>query len=250
MICFGDVDASYAPTAKSVESLFLVYEGTQLVPSFTEFDLEVKIKQPAQVGAISLGFYYPEEFLEVIGAELPDGNTNIVFNAEDGLFRIAWCDLSSLNVNGDEVLLIIKMKSKDLTGLTAGIELSLFEDCELADGMANVIDDVTISIPVIQSLMTGIDNPSAQISLKAYPNPFSNKTTISISMLEEGNVSLALYDMMGNLVLNLSEVDLTEGNHQIELNAESLESGIYMLKTVIKNNDREYSKMIKMVVSK
>ncbi len=42
MICFGDVDASYAPTAKSDESLSLVYEGTQVVPSFTEFDLWLK----------------------------------------------------------------------------------------------------------------------------------------------------------------------------------------------------------------
>ncbi len=73
---------------------------------------------------------------------------------------------------------------------------------------------------------------------------------LSISLVKEAKVTMALYDLIGNLVETIEEANMPAGNHQVELNAEALEPGIYMLKTVIKNNDQEVTKMIKMVVSK
>jgi hypothetical protein len=250
MICFGDVDASYAPVAKSIESLSLVYEGTQQVSSFTEFDLLVKIKQPAQIGAISVGFYYPEEYLEINGAELADGNTNIVFNAEDGLIRMAWCDLSPLMVNGEDVLVVLKMKAKELSGLNGNIALTLYDDCELANTMAQPIDGITISIPEIQHLATGIENSLANITMKVSPNPFNGITTVSFTMVNQGKVKLALYDMTGMLISTLAETNLPAGNQQIELNADGIRPGVYMLKAVLNSNGEEYTEIVKLVVSK
>jgi hypothetical protein len=250
MICFGDVDASFAPTAKSTESLSLVYEGIQQVASFTEFDFLVKIKQPAQIGAISLGFYYPEEYLEINGAELANGSTNLVFNAEDGLFRMAWCDLSPLVVNAEETLVVLHMKAKDLSGLTGSILLTLFEDCELADPMAQAIAGVTISIPEIQYLATGIENSVATIAMKVAPNPFSGSTIVSFTLINQGKVRLDLYDMTGMLIRNLTETDLPAGNQQIELNAAGIRPGVYMLKAVLNSNGQEYTEIVKVVVSK
>jgi hypothetical protein len=250
MICFGDVDASYAPTAKAAESLSLVYEGIQQVASFTEFDFLVKIKQPAQVGAISLGFYYPEEFLEINGVELANGSSNLVFNAEDGLFRMAWCDLSPLMINGEDVLVVLKMKTKDLSSLTGNIALTLYDDCELANSMAQPIDGITVSIPEIQYLATGIVDSWAKIGIKVSPNPFNGITTVSFTMVNHGKVKLALYDMTGMLISNLSETDLPAGNQQIELNADGIRPGVYMLKAVLNSNGEEYTEIVKLVVSK
>lgn len=250
MICFGDVDASYAPVAKSVESLSLVYEGIQQVASFAEFDMVVKVKQNATAGAISLGFYYPEEYLEINGAELADGNANIVSNAEEGLFRMAWCDLSPLVVNGDEALVILHMKAKDLSGLTGSIMLSLFEDCELADPMAQVIDGIVISIPEIEYLATGIEHPSLKMAMKVSPNPFHGSTTITFNLVNSSKVKLALYDMTGILIADITESDLTAGSQQIELKADGIRPGIYMLKAVLNNNGEEHTEIVKLVVSK
>jgi hypothetical protein len=250
MICFGDVDASYAPTAKSDESLALVYEGTQQVASFAEFDLVVKIKQSATVGAISLGFYFPEEYLEVLAAELGNGSANIVYNAEDGLFRMAWCDLSPMVVNAEETLVVLHMKAKDLSGLSGSILLTLFEDCELADPMAYPIEGITLSIPEIGYLATGIASHLGKIGISVYPNPFSETTNVAFNLPFNGKVKFALYDMTGILISTLAETELMSGNHSIELNGIGIKPGIYMLKAVLNHNGQEYIEMVKLVVSK
>ena len=86
--CYGDCNLSYAPAKKSTESVGLVHEGTISVPSFTEFDFPVKLKYGMDVGAISLGFYYPEQYLEITDARLENGNNSFSWTAADGLFRM------------------------------------------------------------------------------------------------------------------------------------------------------------------
>lgn len=249
MICFGDVNASYAPALKSTSSVGLVYEGTLSVPSNSEFTLPVKVKSGFEVGAISLGFYYPEELLEITAVELANGNTNVIYSAENGLLKIAWCDLNAMIVGNNEAILIVKMRSKDFSGITNNIQLQLFEDSEFADGSANVIEGVTLSIPDIQSTLTGFNSIASGVNLNVYPNPAIDKTRIEFSLPEASAVKLSLYSMIGNLVSNIKEADYPEGDHQVGLNVANLEPGIYLLKIEIISNGQSSSKLIKVLVS-
>ncbi|MDA3885555.1 MAG: C10 family peptidase [Candidatus Delongbacteria bacterium] len=86
-----------------------------------------------------------------------------------------------------------------------------------------------------------IDNvsiPTSAILHQNYPNPFNPETTISFSILEEGNVKLVVFDRMGRNIKTLSEGFRKQGNHKIMWNGkndfgESVGSGVYyyMLKT-------------------
>lgn len=251
MLCFGDVNASYAPTAQTDESpVILNYEGYVAVPSFSELNLDVKIQNSLEVGAISLGFYYPEEYLEITGAEMANGNTNIVWHAENGLFRMGWCDLNPVNTIAGETLITLKIKTKDLSGLTGSIALELFEDSEFADASASVNYGVILEIPEIQTLMVGIINSSSEIRLSANPNPVRDKTVVEFSIPEPANVKLGVFNLMGTMVQNIADGNFGAGNHSIELNIQDIESGIYLCKIEITNDHQEYSKIIKMVVSK
>jgi hypothetical protein len=249
MVCFGDVNGHYVPAAKSSASVGLVHEGTLQAESFAEFDFPVKLKTGMQVGAISLGFYFPEEFLEITGAELANGVNNFSWTASDGLFLMGWCDPNALNINNDEVVVILKMKAKDLSGLTSGIALDLYEDCEFADALATPNDGAIVSIPMINSPLTGIRPANNTTGLTVYPNPVSGNSTISFSLDKPGTIRMVLVDMVGNQVMEVLSGDFSAGNHKTTLSASSLKSGIYFLKLTNTDNGPSFSDMIKVVVS-
>ncbi|MBE0572306.1 MAG: T9SS type A sorting domain-containing protein [Ignavibacteriaceae bacterium] len=60
-----------------------------------------------------------------------------------------------------------------------------------------------------------------------YPNPFNPATTIIYQLPTEGQVSLKIYDMLGNEVATLVNEMKTAGEYQVDFNAAALSSGIY-----------------------
>ncbi|MBP7462585.1 MAG: T9SS type A sorting domain-containing protein [Candidatus Delongbacteria bacterium] len=60
-----------------------------------------------------------------------------------------------------------------------------------------------------------------------YPNPFNAVTRIPFSLPESGAVRLAIYDITGRQVAQVTEVMLPAGNHELSFDAGSLTTGIY-----------------------
>ena len=249
MICFGDVNHSYGPAKKSTESVGIVHEGSLLTTSFSEFEFPVKLKTGMQAGAISLGFYYPEQYLEITGARLANGVTGFSWSAQNGLFRMGWCDMNALNINSDEVVVILNMKAKDLSGLTMGIALDLYEDCEFADGLATPNTGAVVSVPLINTTLTGINQGTGQTGLTVYPNPVTRSSAVEFSMEASGNVVITVYNMVGVHVMEVANDEFSAGNHKVTLDGSCLKPGVYMLKTDIKTNGKTISGMTRLVVS-
>ena len=63
-----------------------------------------------------------------------------------------------------------------------------------------------------------------------YPNPFNPTTTISFSIPVEGNVSLKIYNLIGQEIAVLVNENLSEGNYLFNWNGENQPSGIYFYK--------------------
>jgi hypothetical protein len=83
---------------------------------------------------------------------------------------------------------------------------------------------------VIVSSVLGIEKQTGPVTFKLnqnYPNPFNPKTTISFSLPKEENVTLRVYDLIGNEVDNLFEGKLASGKHEISWSADNFASGIY-----------------------
>ncbi|MCX6303433.1 MAG: right-handed parallel beta-helix repeat-containing protein [Bacteroidetes bacterium] len=249
MICFGDVNSSYAPAKKSSASVGLVHEGSLLVESFSEFDFPVKLKSTMQIGAISLGFYYPEKYLEITGARLANGTSGFSWTAISGLFRMGWCDMNAINIDDDDVVVILTMKAKDLSGLTTGIALDIFEDCEFADALAVPNDMEVVSIPTINTTLTGINPGNGLTGFSVYPNPVDQNSVIEFSLAQPGKMKISLLNIAGTHVMDVSAGDLPKGNHKVTLNASGLKPGIYLLKIENTSNGQTLTGMIKLVVS-
>ncbi len=63
-----------------------------------------------------------------------------------------------------------------------------------------------------------------------YPNPFNPSTVISYQLPVNGNVTLKVYDVLGNEVAVLVDEEIPSGVYEINFNAANLASGIYFYK--------------------
>jgi photosystem II stability/assembly factor-like uncharacterized protein len=91
------------------------------------------------------------------------------------------------------------------------------------------------SVLKLVETVTGVENPSSNVpsnySLEQnYPNPFNPTTTINFSLPKASDVSLKVYDALGNEVMSLVSGFKNEGTHSVVLDASGLSSGMYFYK--------------------
>lgn len=60
-----------------------------------------------------------------------------------------------------------------------------------------------------------------------YPNPFNPTTTIKYSIPQKSNVSLKVYDILGNEVASLVNEEKSAGKYEVTWYAANLQSGVY-----------------------
>jgi hypothetical protein len=70
-----------------------------------------------------------------------------------------------------------------------------------------------------------------------YPNPFNPSTTISYQLVEDANVSLIVYDLMGRRIVSLVEGQKSVGYHSVQWNGRDtygnpVSTGIYLYRFV------------------
>ncbi len=81
-----------------------------------------------------------------------------------------------------------------------------------------------------QEVEAKITNPIDYVLSQNYPNPFNPSTTISYSIPEDGNVTIKVYDILGNEVASLVDEFKQAGKHDLVFNASNLSSGVYYYK--------------------
>jgi hypothetical protein len=72
--------------------------------------------------------------------------------------------------------------------------------------------------------------PSVTALGQNYPNPFNANTTIPFDLATEGNVSLQVYNLSGQLVETLVDGYMGAGHHTVDWDASTVASGVYFYK--------------------
>jgi hypothetical protein len=65
------------------------------------------------------------------------------------------------------------------------------------------------------------------LSLSNYPNPFNSGTTITFSLPQDGEVTLKIIDIRGEVKATLVHGAMSKGKHAIQFNGDGLASGVY-----------------------
>lgn len=142
-----------------------------------------------------------------------------------------------------------------LSGLTAGTYTAIVTRQHI-EHITNPIDTVYISNEYAGSVTFTILNPptaSSKVSLSQskcssfpgsvvdeniapnkfamlsnHPNPFNPNTTIRYTIPNTVHVSLSIYSMTGQLIVNLVNEEKSFGSYDINYNAQNMPSGIYV----------------------
>ena len=91
----------------------------------------------------------------------------------------------------------------------------------------------TGTIRINNSIFTGIRETTLNSDFSLYPNPATDKLNVVLSNKKAENVSVKIFNNLGQLVKTATLGNATDINNQIEL--AGLSSGIYIVKTTVGN---------------
>jgi hypothetical protein len=96
-------------------------------------------------------------------------------------------------------------------------------------GSEMYIDDLELSMDVVSVVEDEFQLLSFQLE-QNYPNPFNPDTKIQYQVSSNSQVSLKVFDVLGNEVATLVNEEKPAGNYEVEFNASQLSSGVYFYK--------------------
>ncbi|MEZ4884986.1 MAG: FG-GAP-like repeat-containing protein [Chitinophagales bacterium] len=125
--------------------------------------------------------------------------------------------------------------------VTFGIaSLAGIEDKTKVENTASIFFDFnppiitnTAVLTLLQQVETGIEVLDNRYSIRVFPNPFSDYTTIEVDGLPQGNYRLEVMDILGRKVR-----ELKVENGELQLERGSLESGLYLIRVLEEGNGR------------
>jgi len=80
--------------------------------------------------------------------------------------------------------------------------------------------------------------------MQNYPNPFNPKTVISYQLSVNSNVDLSIYNMLGQMVMQLVSGVQPAGNYKIDWDASDFASGVYFYTLSINNAFTQSKKLL------
>jgi len=93
-------------------------------------------------------------------------------------------------------------------------------------------------------------NPEVSINANSfdnYPNPFTDKTTVSYTIKEDANVNITAFDMTGRQVAVIEDAGKAAGSYNTDWEAERLAPGIYIIKILVNTPGEEDEVSLKKV---
>ena len=159
-----------------------------------------------------------------------------LFFSEDG--GSSW---ESIALNLPETQLTYNWTVPNIT--TDSGQVKVVQDNVTGQDYSDASGNFTINTATgINEYINHVDN---FILFSAYPNPFNPATTIEFSLPRTSEVTLKVFNLLGEEVATLLSASLLSGSHSIKWNASNLASGVYLYRLQA-GNFVEIRKMILM----
>ncbi len=97
---------------------------------------------------------------------------------------------------------------------------------------------------VLNNTTGGIDNAANQMSMRAFPNPFSSQIDLKFNSSVSQQVNIQVSDVTGKLIYSENKA-VTNGNNELKIDGSSFSQGMYFVKMYLENG--KLSSTIKVV---
>ena len=247
----GDVNASSDMSTLPKENFISFEEKNVLsIKQNEEFDIPVVINQDVNLGAMNLSFNYPSELATFEG--IMSSPENIISNEIKGNVKIAWFDISGgqkpLTLKSGNSIVVLRFKSSSAFKADSRFSLQFDQSmCQFATEEGNILQSVQIQLPSVSMSV-----PTEFSLMQNYPNPFNPTTTIKYVLGYESNVTLKIFNSLGQSVHEYKEGNRQPGNNEFNFNAAGLASGIYIFSINAQSVDgkNNFSAVKKMILMK
>jgi hypothetical protein len=103
-----------------------------------------------------------------------------------------------------------------------------------ANGSSGNQGDYVYSLSESVGITSGINDmisvPDAFQLVSAYPNPFNASLNLKFNAEVAGNINVEVFDMLGRLVSNIGQQNVSPGQHTLSWNASGFPSGQYLVR--------------------
>ena len=119
----------------------------------------------------------------------------------------------------------------------------------------SIIDTSDASFSIIPPSEVEVVNseiPDEYDLFQNYPNPFNPSTKIRYSLPFASNVTIKVYNSLGEYIATIVDNKLSPGNYEVDWNASNLASGIYIysLEAIPSDENQIFHSVKKMILLK
>jgi len=156
------------------------------------------------------------EFVAVESGILNVNENNLgLTQSQEGLITMSWNDVDVPQVSEGDVLFTLTLRAR--TNGTLSNNLSMNSVVTTAEAYNSNLEVTDLNLEFTEQLGKEV------VLMQNRPNPFTETTTITFVLPEDGPATLTVYDISGRLLKKVNG-NFNAGNNNIELRAEELES--------------------------
>lgn len=177
----------------------------------------------------------------------------------DGNVTLNWSTASETNNQGFEVQRAVNGEFEvvgyvDGNGTTTEVQNYSFTDRNVQAGTYSYRlkqIDLDGTFEYSSTIEVDVTAPKEFALDQNYPNPFNPSTKIAFRLATDANVTLKVFDILGQEVMSLISGDLTAGSHEVIFDASGINSGVYFYRIDAKGIDgTDFSSVKKMILTK
>jgi len=245
-------------------STFTLVEEVAITSDFSEYTVTIPgpgtgyiALKHSNVSPVTVLFVDEITFVQGVPVELTSFSASVRNNSE---VVLTWRTATETNNRGFEIQRKDNNGEWKSIGYAAGFGTTTepksytFSDREISPGGYSYRlkqTDYNGMFEYSEAIEVEVKSPAEYTLSQNYPNPFNPSTRISFTLPVNSNVSLKVFNMLGEEVAILANGEMTAGNHSISFTAEKLVSGVYFYSLEAEGNDNtSYHSVKKMVVTK
>jgi endo-1,4-beta-xylanase len=106
------------------------------------------------------------------------------------------------------------------------------------DTIKNGVDSLSAAIEGLEKIQTAVNDNNTPINFSLsqnYPNPFNPKTKVAFTIPQSGNITLKVYNLLGEEVATLFEGVHQAGTYTVDFDGSNLSSGVYLYQLKAEN---------------